>query len=51
MKAKKKPLDVVTPDELGVSTASTVKTLKVEAAGRAQCRHQGQAPWTSWSRN
>ncbi|SDK20632.1 electron transfer flavoprotein beta subunit, partial [Pseudomonas delhiensis] len=31
MKAKKKPLDVVTPDALGVSTASTVKTLKVEA--------------------
>lgn len=35
MKAKKKPLDVLTPDALGVSTASTVKTLKVEApAGR-----------------
>ncbi|MBV2132155.1 electron transfer flavoprotein subunit beta/FixA family protein [Pseudomonas sp. MAP12] len=31
MKAKKKPLDVLTPDALGVSTASTVKTLKVEA--------------------
>lgn len=31
MKAKKKPLDVVTPDALGVSVASTVKTLKVEA--------------------
>ena len=31
MKAKKKPLDVVTPESLGVSTASTVKTLKVEA--------------------
>ena len=31
MKAKKKPLDVVTPDALGVSTTSTVKTLKVEA--------------------
>ncbi|MCE4073641.1 electron transfer flavoprotein subunit beta/FixA family protein, partial [Pseudomonas nitroreducens] len=29
--AKKKPLDVVTPDALGVSTASTVKTVKVEA--------------------
>lgn len=35
MKAKKKPLDVLTPDALGVSTAATVKTLKVEApAGR-----------------
>jgi len=31
MKAKKKPLDVLTPDVLGVSTASTVKVLKVEA--------------------
>jgi electron transfer flavoprotein beta subunit len=31
MKAKKKPLDVVSADSLGVSTTSTVKTLKVEA--------------------
>ncbi|WP_371227856.1 electron transfer flavoprotein subunit beta/FixA family protein [Pseudomonas sp. QE6] len=31
MKAKKKPLAVVSPDALGVSTASTVKTVKVEA--------------------
>ena len=31
MKAKKKPLETVTPGDLGVSTASTVKTLKVEA--------------------
>ncbi|WP_373184504.1 electron transfer flavoprotein subunit beta/FixA family protein [Halopseudomonas sp.] len=31
MKAKKKPMEVLKPDELGVSTASTVKTLKVEA--------------------
>ncbi|MEX5687964.1 electron transfer flavoprotein subunit beta/FixA family protein [Pseudomonas silesiensis] len=31
MKAKKKPLETVTPDALGVSTASTIKTLKVEA--------------------
>ncbi|SFP85656.1 electron transfer flavoprotein beta subunit [Geopseudomonas sagittaria] len=31
MKAKKKPLETVTPDALGVSTASTVKMLKVEA--------------------
>jgi electron transfer flavoprotein beta subunit len=31
MKAKKKPLEVITPDALGVSTGSTVKTLKVEA--------------------
>ena len=31
MKAKKKPLEVLTPDALGVTTTSTVKTLKVEA--------------------
>ncbi|MDP9657095.1 UNVERIFIED_ORG: electron transfer flavoprotein beta subunit [Pseudomonas putida] len=31
MKAKKKPLEVVTAEALGVSTASTNKTLKVEA--------------------
>jgi electron transfer flavoprotein beta subunit len=36
MKAKKKPLDVVTPDALGVSIASTVKTLKVEAPAARQ---------------
>jgi electron transfer flavoprotein beta subunit len=30
MKAKKKPLDVTTPDELGVSVASNVKMIKVE---------------------
>jgi len=31
MKAKKKPLEVFTPDALGVSTVSTIKTLSVEA--------------------
>jgi electron transfer flavoprotein beta subunit len=31
MKAKKKPLEVLSPDALGVSTVSTVKTLSVEA--------------------
>ena len=31
MKAKKKPLETVTPEALGVSIASTSKTLKVEA--------------------
>jgi electron transfer flavoprotein beta subunit len=31
MKAKKKPLETLTPDALGVSTVSTNKTLKVEA--------------------
>ena len=31
MKAKKKPLDVTKPEDLGVSTASTLSTVKVEA--------------------
>ncbi|MDN7139734.1 electron transfer flavoprotein subunit beta/FixA family protein [Pseudomonas sp. JQ170] len=31
MKAKKKPLEIVTPESLGVSTASTSKILNVEA--------------------
>src|SRR5690554_5878922 len=31
MKAKKKPLDVTTPAELGVTVARTVKVVKVEA--------------------
>ena len=31
MKAKKKPLDVTKPEDLGVSTASTLTTVKVEA--------------------
>lgn len=30
MKAKRKPLDTLTPDELGVAMGATVKTLKVE---------------------
>ena len=36
MKAKKKPLDVLTPEELGVDLSPTVEVLKVEApAGEA----------------
>lgn len=31
MKAKKKPLDVTTPDELGVDTGSTLQIVEVEA--------------------
>ena len=31
MKAKKKPLDVLTPDELGVDMTPTVEVVKVEA--------------------
>ena len=30
MKAKKKPLDTLTPEELGVDVAPRLKTLKVE---------------------
>ena len=47
MKAKKKPLDVVTPDALGVSTASTVKTLKVEAPA-ARPLASRSSPWLNW---
>ncbi|ASL25940.1 electron transfer flavoprotein subunit beta/FixA family protein [Azotobacter chroococcum] len=36
MKAKKKPLETVKPAELGVSVASTLKTLKVEAPAERQ---------------
>ncbi|MFB8831377.1 electron transfer flavoprotein subunit beta/FixA family protein [Azotobacter sp. CWF10] len=36
MKAKKKPLETVTPAGLGVSVASTLKTLKVEAPAERQ---------------
>ncbi len=31
MKAKKKPLDILTPDELGIDVSQSLKTLKVEA--------------------
>ena len=36
MKAKKKPLDVLTPEELGVDVASKVKTLGVEPPAERQ---------------
>ncbi len=36
MKAKKKPLDTLTPDELGVDVAPRVKTLKVEPPAERQ---------------
>jgi electron transfer flavoprotein beta subunit len=36
MKAKKKPLDTLTPDELGVNAAPTVKTLSVEPPAERQ---------------
>ncbi|MBY4677474.1 electron transfer flavoprotein subunit beta/FixA family protein [Marinobacterium arenosum] len=36
MKAKRKPLDVLTPDELGVSVAGKVKLLKVEPPAERQ---------------
>jgi electron transfer flavoprotein beta subunit len=36
MKAKKKPLDVVTPDELGVNVAPTVETLSVKPPAERQ---------------
>lgn len=36
MKAKRKPLDVVSPDDLGVTVASNVTTLKVESPAERQ---------------
>jgi electron transfer flavoprotein beta subunit len=36
MKAKKKPIDVLTPDELGVDIAPRLKILKVEEPPRRQ---------------
>jgi electron transfer flavoprotein beta subunit len=36
MKAKKKPLDVLTPEELGVSTASKVTLVSVEPPAERQ---------------
>ena len=36
MKAKKKPLDTLTPDELGIDVTPRVKTLKVEPPAERQ---------------
>ena len=36
MKAKKKPLDTFTPDDLGVNVAATVKMLSVEPPAERQ---------------
>jgi electron transfer flavoprotein beta subunit len=41
MKAKKKPLETVTPEALGVNVAARIKTLKVSRAAQAQRRYQG----------
>ncbi len=41
MKAKKKPLDTVKPEDLGVDVAPRLKTLKVDRARQARRRRQG----------
>jgi electron transfer flavoprotein beta subunit len=41
MKAKKKPLEVLKPADLGVDVAPRIKTLKVSRAAQARCRRQG----------
>jgi electron transfer flavoprotein beta subunit len=41
MKAKKKQLDIVKPEDLGVDVKPRIKTLKVSRAAQAQRRHQG----------
>lgn len=40
MKAKSKPLEVVTPDELGVTMTTTVETLTVSPPPKRQAGHQ-----------
>ena len=42
MKAKKKPIDTMTPADLGVDPAPRLKILKVDGAAQAQGRHQGR---------
>ena len=41
MKAKKKPLDILTPEDLGVDVPPRLKTLKVTEPRQARRRHQG----------
>jgi electron transfer flavoprotein alpha/beta subunit len=41
MKAKKKPLEVVKPADLGVDVTPRIKTLKVSRAAQARRRRQG----------
>ena len=42
MKAKKKPIETMTPEELGVDVTPRLKTLKVERAAEAPGRDQGR---------
>ena len=42
MKAKKKPLEVVKPDALGVDVTPRLKTLKVRGAAQARRRREGR---------
>ena len=39
MKAKKKPMDTLTPDMLGAPVSVSITTLKVEPPRRARSRH------------
>ena len=41
MKAKKKPLDVIKPEDLGVDVTPRLKTAQGRRAGQALGRHQG----------
>jgi electron transfer flavoprotein beta subunit len=41
MKAKKKPIDELTPDALGVDVTPRLTTLKVEEPAKPQGRRQG----------
>ena len=51
MKARKKPIETLTPADLGVDPAPRLTTLKVAEPPRAQGRHQGCRRSPSWSKN
>ena len=49
MKAKKKPLDVKTPADLGVEVASRVKLLKVEPPAERKAASRWAPSTSSWT--
>ena len=49
MKAKKKPLETLKPEALGVDVTPRLKTLKVVEPAQAQGRRQGGGRRRSWS--
>ena len=51
MKAKKKPLEMIKPEALGVDVAPRLTTLKVEEPPKRRRRRQGRRRRRSWSRS